>query len=337
MLLKTIFEFKRYVAIDTLGIPPSIELELANTESAIIRPLLGGPLIAWLQQAYDQADFNLDGTDLAAQLVRAVQAPLARLAAATGITVHQASLDETGVHIMSTDTSKTAFQWQSNALQELHLRRGYNGLDELVEWLEENADASDELRTWAASPAGQRHRRELFTCTAEFQECENISNSRQVFQALSQVRRKLEAFEIGRVLGADYLFELREQVRTRTLTSENQMVLNTYVYPALAALTIAHAIPALGLSLNGDGIDLTIARIDDSNSKEADAGLDALLQQKASFALMDGERFLRRLTDHLDRSASETRYPTYFASSAYTAPAPAPIVNQAESRIFKLI
>jgi len=334
-LLKSIDELKGYVAVAMQQLAPAIALELAEAEASVISPLLGPDLLAWLQAQYDAAGFDRTGASLAAQLLRVVQAPLARLAVVNGVVTHQLSLDATGVHIMSTDTSKTAFQWQVNQYQALLQRRGLAGLDALVQWLETHADASPELRAWAASPAGQAHRRELFVHTLDFQLYENISSSRAVFEALGPVRRRLEGFELGPVLGPDFLQELREQVRTRSLTSENENLLRTYVYPALASLTIGHAVPELGLALNGDGIDLTIARQDESNSKEADAGLDQLLQSKANQALLDGARYLRQLTSYLDRTASATRLATYFNSDAYTAPALAPVINTATSKIFK--
>ncbi len=337
MLLNTIDELKSYVALDTEGILPSFALELVYVEDNLIRPLLGGALCTWLQTAYDAPGFDPKGTGLDAQLLRAVQAPLARLSVAYNITLHMASIDETGVHIVSTDKSKTAFQWQTNQMQAFLLKRGYLGLDALVNWLEEHHADSPELQAWAASTAGQRHRRELFTSTAEFQEYELISNSRQVFEALRPVRRRMESFELQRVLGADFLFELREQVRTRAVSSENQMLLSTYVLPALACLTIGHAVPELGLRLTGEGIDLVIARIDDSNSKEADAGLDALLANKVNEALDAAARYLTRLTDYLDRTASVTRFATYFNSATYTDPhqVVGP-VNTPDSKIYKL-
>ncbi len=114
------------------------------------------------------------------------------------------------------------------------------------------------------------------------------------------------------------------------------MLLSTYVLPALAALIIGHTVPELGLRLTGAGIDLTIARLDNANAKEADAGLDALLAGKTNAALLDADRFLRRVTDYLDRTASATRFATYYGSSTYTAPgqvaAPA---NAPDSKIYK--
>ena len=336
-LLNTIDELKSYVAVAQKEIAPAIALELAEAEAGVIAPLLGPQLLDWLQAQVDAPDFDRVGASLAARLLRAVQAPLARLAIVNGVVTHQLSLDNTGVHIMSTETSKTAFQWQTNQYMTLLQRRGLTNLDALVQWLEDHADDSPELRAWAASPAGQRHRQELFTRTADFQKYENISSSRAVFEALGPVRRRLERFELGPVLGEEFLAELRDQVRTRTLTSENENLLRAYVYPALASLTIGRAVPELGLALTGEGIDLSIARVGDSYRQDGQVGLDQLLQRKASQALLDGARYLRQLTSFLDRSASATRFTTYFSSPTYTAPnQPAPVVNTPASKTYKL-
>lgn len=336
MLLKTIAELKSYVALDTKGILPSFELELKEAEAYFILPLLGAPLAKWLQEQYNATGFNPGDGSLAAQLLAAVQAPLARLATTDAITVHQVSLDETGVHIVSNDKVKTAFQWQSNQLRDHYRRRGFRGLDALVQWLENHHDDSPELQAWASSKAGQRHRQELFTCTADFQECENISESRLVFERLKPVRRRVQAFELRTTLGDDFLDELLEQVRTRTLTSDNEMLLTSRVYPALASLTVGAAIPQMALSLTGDGIDLDVARLDDSNSKEADAGLDSLLYQRGFESKRVGERYLRQLRDFLDRAASSTRFATYFNSPAYTDPkAPVVEINTVDSKVYK--
>ncbi|MDO7853154.1 DUF6712 family protein [Hymenobacter convexus] len=321
-LLKTIDELRQFVSIDAKEIPPAIAIALRDVERTAIRQLLGRPLADWLQAAYDADGFDPDSPDdLAAEVLRLVQAPLARLATAIGLPEHQVVIDGTGVHIIVSETSKTAFQWQTNQAQAVLQRRGLRDVDTLVQWLEDNYPSSPELQAWATSDAGQRHRRELFTSTAAFQEYENIGDSRAVFALLGPVRRRLEHFELGRVLGHEFLQELREQTLARALTSDNQNLLRTYVLPALASLTVGHATPEMGLRFTGDGIELMVARIDDSNSKEADAGLDQLLKSKADQALLTGARWLRQLTAYLDRTASATRFATYFHSSAYTAPA----------------
>ena len=303
-LLNTLAELKLYVSIDTTqGIPPAIEMAMREVEDTTIALVLGPALYAWLQAQYDAPDFSPTADTLAGELLRLVQRPIARLGTAAGLPEHQVSIDGTGIHIMTTETSKTAFPWQVNQLRNKLEGRGQSDLDTLVQWLEDNYQSSAELQAWAASEAGRRHRRELFTSTAAFQEYENIGDSRAVFQRLGPVRRRQEAFELGRVLGAAFLQELREQVRDRALTSDNQNLLRTYVLPALAALTVGHATSEMGLKFTGDGIELMVARTDDSNAKEADAGLDQLLANKTHEALATGARYLSQLTSYLDRTA----------------------------------
>ena len=341
-LLKTLAELKDFVRVDvSLGnvatsfIPPSIVLSLADVEDQVLAPLLGPDLLAWLQGQYDAPGFVRTGTSVAAKLLRLVQAALARLGLGVGLTGHQVTVDATGVHIVVSDKIKTAFSWQVDRLQAQLEQQGLRDVDALQQWLEDNLDLTPELQAWADSPAGQAHRRELFTSTADFQEYEHISSSRAVFQALGPVRRRLERLELGRVLGLGFLQELREQVRTRALSSENDNLLRSYVYPALASLTIGYGINELALRLNGDGIDLMVQRVDDSNAKEADAGLDRLLQNKADTALLSAGRFLTQLTSYLDYTASPTRFATYYASPAYTAPAPPPVRNTPDSKVYK--
>jgi hypothetical protein len=339
MLLKTLTEFQAYVAVDfnvNTGLPPGFVLELAETEASLIAPLLSEPLCAWLQAAYDSPDFDATALTPVAGLLRAVQAPLARLAASSGITTHQVKIDGTGLHIVSTDKIKTAFQWQSRELQALHQRRGYAGLDALVQWLEDHRTDSPELEAWAASPAGRRHRRELFTSATAFQEYENIGSSWLVFEALRPIRRRLQALELRGVLGDEFLQELLDQVATRTLTSENENLLRSRVYPALASLTIAHAVPTMTLRLTASGIDLALQRPDDGNAKEGEGGLSELLRQLGQDALAVGERYLRQLSDHLDSRASPTAFATYYHSPAYTPPAKqAPVRNTATSKVLR--
>ncbi|QIX60874.1 hypothetical protein HER32_06660 [Hymenobacter sp. BT18] len=334
-LLKTVDELNCYVKVNinsTQPIPDAIQLQLIQVEQLVIRRLLGKELYQWL---VDQYNTTGDQESLASELLALVQAPLARLATAGSVEEHQVTVDSTGIHFVATETQKTAFPWQVKALQKALIWRGNSDLDVLVQWLEDNREAP-ELAPWLASPASELHRRGLFTCTAEFQEHVDISSSRVVYEALAPVRRRLEDFELSAVLSPAFLSELREQIRTRTLTSENENLLRSYVHPALANLSFAKAVPELGLRIAPDGIELKVARIDDSNAKEADASLDQLMLLKTRGALDDGHRYLRRLEDYLNRQASTTSFPTYFASSRYTAPdTPVVPVNSSTTRIFK--
>lgn len=333
-LLKTSNELRRYVTLDTTEVPEPVQREEERLRGQLVLPLLGADLLHWLDAQYEAGTTPEDDT-LAGELLRLVQAPLARLSVAGALDELQVILDNTGIHIVSTQTHKTAFQWQITSLRKTLTRKGYLDLNVLLQWLEDNRATSPELEAWATG-AGQHHRRQLLTSATEFSHYENIQESWPLFAALKPLLVRQELFVLEPQLGYDFLSELRDQVRTRTLTVENEALLNQYVRPALAACTLARAVPELGLQLTGDGIELMIARIDDSNSKEADAGLDQLLQARAFEAQRTADVLLERMRQLLNRVASPTRYATYFKFGPYRAPDASVVpLNTAESKVVR--
>jgi hypothetical protein len=335
-LLKTSNELARFVRVDFTQVPKPVHHEEERLRELLLLPLLGAPLLHWLDAQYE-AGVTADDDSLAGELVHKVQGALARLSIAGSLQELQVSLDDTGVHITTTTTTKTAFQWQTTGLDRALMRKGYLALNTLLHWLEANREKSDELKAWAAGP-GQHHRRQLLVSATEFSRFENIQDSWEVFEALRPLLRTQELFILEPQLGYDFLSELREQVRTRSLTAENEQLLEDFIRPALAACTLAKAIPELGLRLTGDGIELRVARIDTDNSKEADAGLDSLLQARGFNSQRTADILLEKMRSFLNRSASATRYATYFTTGPYRAPStPAPVLNTAESRLYRFI
>ncbi|OUJ68666.1 DUF6712 family protein [Hymenobacter crusticola] len=340
MLLQTTQELNKYVTLNSnlTELPKPLATELARLESQLLRPILGDELLAWLREQNKTIPNLADEDSLAGELLRLVQAPLARIGTGSVLDELQVFIDDTGIHIVSTQTDKTAFNWQVSRLERTLQRKGYLDLNVLLQWLEDNYKSSEELQAWATSYAGQRHRYLLITSAPEFSQYVDIQDSWKVFDALRPVLRVQSSFMLTPVLGVEFLQELSEQVRTRTVTPENEHLLHTYVRPLLAHLTLAHAVPALGLRLTGDGIELRIARIDEDNTKEADAGLDQLLAARARDAEQTARVYLLQLRQHLNEQASAEKYATYFASSAYANPAtPRNPVNREGARTYKFI
>ncbi|MBO0360680.1 hypothetical protein J0X19_22155, partial [Hymenobacter sp. BT186] len=266
-LLRTPDELRRYVTIDVNDVPEAVYREEERLRGALLLPVLGAELLHWLDEQYAGGLTAADDTP-AGELLRRVQAPLARLSVGGCLDELQISISNTGIHIMAGTTShKTAFQWQISSLSKTLLRKGYSDMVVLLRWLEEHhpdAEAGP-LQQWATG-AGQHHRRQLLTSADEFSRFENIGASWPVFEALKPLISRQELFVLEPQLGYDFLQELREQVRTRTVTAENEELLALFIRPALASSTLARAVPELGLRLTGDGIELMISRVDADNS-----------------------------------------------------------------------
>jgi len=331
--IRTAEQFKAQVSVDA----PLAEVErsLRIAEGARLRELLG-PLYASLQALTDAEVASLlepGSTDVRAELLQLVQGAAANLAMVHYLPFVQVHIDSTGVALL---VDKTAFQWQINDLKGAFTALGYTALEDVLRYLEAHREAP-ELAAWATSPAAARSRRHFLATATEFSLHYDIADSRLTYLALLATLRKVEAFHLEPVLGTSYYQALKGELLTGTLSADSQLVLDEYLRPALAHLVVAKAVPEVGLTFQGSSLQLNIYRFDDANTKEADAGLDALLTLKIDQAWKDGQVYLTKLRTFLNASASATRFATYFASPTYTDPtAPRPVVgNAAENKTYR--
>jgi hypothetical protein len=330
-LIADIDTFKQFVALNASTDQDYFTLlqpDLLLAEDDYLRPAIGA-------EFYDEF-IETAPTGAAADRLRfLLQTSLANLTMVSFLDVAQVQISGSGVQIISTDREKTAFQWQINSLKDSLSRKGANGLEKALAYLEAHPE---DFPTWADSETAKRTRGHFLASALDFSEYYNINNARLTFQALGSLLRKTETFRLETALGSDFCDELKQQLLDDLVTAENEVLLTRYIRPALAHLTMAQAIGELGFSLNGQALELNVYRPDDSNSKESDPGLTQLLEMKADQALHDGERFLRRLVTHLNTTASADRYPTYFNSDAYAAPvAPSYFTNASTAPIFGAI
>jgi hypothetical protein len=309
-LIATIEDFKKHVALnastDDNTYFDQLLPDLLLAEEDYLRPALGA-------EFYDEL-LEAPASEAADRLRYLLASSLANLTMVSYVDFAQVQISGSGVQIISTEREKTAFQWQINALKASYSRKGNNGLEKALAYLESHAD---DFPTWATSDTAKNARGYFITSAATFSEHYNISNARLTFQALGSLLRKTERFRLEPTLGIEFFDELKQQLRDGALTAENEKLIENYLRPALAHLVMAQAIGELGFTLNGNALELNVYRPDDANSKESDPGLTALLEMKADQATDDGEKYLRQLFKHLNGTASATRYATYFNSDAY--------------------
>jgi hypothetical protein len=328
-LLNNIDEFKQHVGLNNSAEGDyfkQLQPDLLLAEDEHLRGTLGS--------FYDDFLAQLSGelSEEAERLRYLLQSSLANLTMLSYLDMAQVQISGSGVQIISNEREKTAFPWQIANLKTGYARKGFNGLDKVLAYLDQYPE---QFPAWRSSPTAQAARGYFLTSAADFSAYYNISNARLSFLALASLLHKTETFALEPVIGTPFFDELKQQLRDDELRPANGLLLEKYLRPALAHLTMALAIGELGVSLNGAALELNIYRFDDSNNKEADADLTRLLQLKADQALKDGDRYLRRLRTHLNAEASEEKYATYFASSAYEAPEAEPYIrNQSTQPAF---
>ena len=325
-LLRTIDQFQAYVKVNYNTALANFEPDIRLAERQRVRPVLGPALYNELS-ALSDADLQAaldDKASLTGQLLHLVLEAAANLGALEYLPLSQVNISDSGIAI---NVPKTAFQWQINELRVYFRRKGYDALEAVLVFLDAHAG---DFPAWATSAAATEARRQLLATATEFTRHYDIGGSHLTYLALLPALRKVERFALGGVLGPAYLAELRAQLSAGAVTADNQLVLDEYVRPALAHLTVVKAVPEIGLGLNGSNLELNVYRFDDSNAKEADASLEKLLAQKVAQAQADGQAFLLALRKFLNATASATRFASYFSSTAYTSPtAPRPVVVSA--------
>lgn len=327
-LIRTIDHFCAHVRVSTSGTSlANFEPDLRLVERRHLRPVLGPALhneLSALSDADLQAALD-ESTSATGGLLLLVHEALANLALLEYLPLNQLQISDGGVYVIA--GGSRPFQWQIDQLKASLRSKGYNALESVLEYLE--AHVAD-FPAWATSPAAVQARELLIASAAEFTRHYDIAGSRLTYQALLATLRKVERFELEPVLSLAYLSELKAQLVAGTVSADNQVVLERFLRPALANLSVARAVPELGLTFNGQAVELNIFRADDGNSKEADASLDQVLSLKVSQARADGQVFLTQLRRHLSFYASGIRFATYFCSGAYVDPqAPRPVVRSA--------
>ena len=329
--IRTIEQFCAHVRVNVSGTDlENIEPDLNLVETQRLRPLLGPALYNDLQALSDadlEALLAKGNPDVRSELLRLVQRAAANLAMVEYMPLLQVLISDSGVNLAG---GKTAFQWQIKDLKTGFTRKGYNALEEVLEYLDSHIDAPA-LAAWGMSTAAVATHQYLLATARQFSEHYAIGDSRLTYLALLPTLRKVERFDLAPALGAALYAELKEQLIDRDLSADNAELLDLFLRPALAHLVVARALNGdVGLTLNGDAVELSMYRPDDSNAKEADASFAQLLTMKAAAALADGRTFLTQACQHLNTRASPTRFASYFTSSAYTAPtAPRPVVTNA--------
>jgi len=117
---------------------------------------------------------------------------------------------------------------------------GFSRVESLLQFLETN---KADYPTWVSSPACTLSTRNLVNSTEEFDLILDIAQSRLTFQKLRPELDNVEVLQIEPVISADYADVLREEIRTDSVSDDNEKVLKP-LRKAVVYLTAGVAIDA---------------------------------------------------------------------------------------------
>lgn len=108
--------------------------------------------------------------------------------------------------------------------------------------------------TWKNSEAYTRTVDLFFSRSGQMKEYINVSGGRRTFLALRPYIRRAERNFIKPLIGIDLYNQLKEELKGGNLSAGNALLIEDYIRPALAPLSLQKAIPELSLELSDEGI-----------------------------------------------------------------------------------
>lgn len=295
-------DLKRWLPVNVGFTFANLYGDLVQAERKYLKPILGTDLYDALNDAYTAEPSTL--TEEQTKLLDYVQPSLVNLTLWMYTDKGNVEVSDSGIHINVTETRKAAFEWQVKRLRDSYLKRGADGLDDLLLFLEENeADYAD----WTDSDA-QVEAREIFVQSAKnFQKYVNINSSRMTYTALLPIMRRIQEDRVRAVIGDDLYDELAGQVTDGAVSVDNEKLMR-YIRPAMAHLSYAEGLDELAVIVDGHGVNLlnnTFARSMDGKAP-AETQRIRVLQDKNTRI---GEGFLKKLEEFLIEHYED--YPLY--------------------------
>jgi hypothetical protein len=302
-LVKDFSTFRRYVRFNQTATDINSMLDTGPAEREYILPILGHDLYNALVTQVQNNNVTL------VQLLDIVQAAVVPLTVFKELPFLQTQLGDTGLRNLLSDNTQSAFRWQYNEVRDAFEDKGCKALDELYNYLYNNAV----VPAWTAPERLSI----VFKTGSDFHKYYRLKYPERTFRTIEDVIRDVEEQYLAETIGGAFLKVLVD--KSNPDTDEKEAIL--LIKKACANLSIMKAIEKKPVRVTPGGLFVNIGdAVDDKNPKEKTASYSQLQMQRNAVEC-DGESYLTRLKSFLNEKASADLFAAYYASSYYENPA----------------
>lgn len=193
-------------------------VELASLEP-VIYDTARRHLVPWLGQTF--YDAIVGGSHTA--LVPLVRRPLAILTMYEYSKVASVEFGEAGMFRMETSDRKSAFKYQENMYREYMLEKGYDALEYLLKFLDDNKGT---YTTWAGTDEAMMHRAPLLNYAADFRRLASVQCDRYTFETLRPIIADVEIFAVQKLVPTTFWSGFIARHKAGTLTAQEKALRN---------------------------------------------------------------------------------------------------------------
>lgn len=331
MIIKTQDELKEAVGFPSLtGSITSIKPDLLLAEEKL-KNFVSAAQFDLLQSQLDNAAI-VPGSDQDVLLSKC-RAVVGFLALHNFASKNNVSYEKSGIHSSKTGNTVPVREWMLNDMKGQVLEDAYTCIDYLLAFLESKKDI---FTVWAASSSFTINKSFIVNSLDKFQEHYSLTDSRYTFMLLRPAMRFVEDIHISEAIGMDYFHELKTKIKDGDVTSDDQLIIDSYLTPAVVYHTVARACDTMNLKLSGNGIKNMEYMSTGEQSKSEKAGSAQQIFNLKQTMRDNASLLLSKAVEYLNSKASDILYTTYFNSSAYTSSTAeeSGIVNTSDSGFF---
>jgi len=318
MLFRTIEEIKQFLAVGAGTDFNRLKPHIQNAETGYLRPLLGTGLFKELQDFYDNPpETPLVGQNiLFDELLSLVQRTLVHLTYWSGFQVLNATISDGGFKRTENEKVKSLFKYQEVELKEYFKTTGFNGLDEILFYLEMEIKKSEgeiaNFKSFIDSDAWTILKSSFIPDTNTLNAIIFINHSRLTFLRLKSPMQLVEDLEIKPVLGETIFNEIKLEIVKKTPSAKVTVIL-PYIQKAIAYLATALLMEESGADLTEKGLyfESTDAYNDLTTNKQPAESDRINFLAKRNKGI--GQNYLERLKSYL--IANATDWPAYSGQS----------------------
>ena len=248
-------EIRKFIPVSVSTSFETLSPLIGAAETKFIQPLLGQALMDQVSAYYQNPESVIEGITEENKtqfdsLIELIQRALINLTYYTGFEFLSVSINDSGFHRQESETEKSLFRYQEEAIKNQFKDAGFNGLDAMLEYLEAHGET---FPLFAQSANYTVQKSSIIATTKEFDQLIDINNSRLVFLKLRRCIEEVEDFSIKAALGLELYALLKAELVKSTL-DERFVTLLPHVRKPLAHLAMARAFRMLGIHVRDRGV-----------------------------------------------------------------------------------
>lgn len=302
-------ELRTFVPVSKASDFDTIAPHVINAERDYLIPVIGQETYDQLQALYDSSSSGSGSSsgessqtqEKLKELLLLVQAAIAHIAFWIGYDLINSYITDDGFKRVESEKVKGLYKYQEDNLKKYFRTNGFNGLDTVLQFLEENISFFAKFK---ASAQYTVLKSSFIPSTAVFNCLVFIGSSRLTFLRLIPHMQLVEEIEVQPVMGAIAFAELKDEM-VKEQPNEKMMAIVPLIQKAVAYLASAFLMEESGADLTDNGLYFTAnasTNSSDTERKPSDPERIAILVKRNRNI---GNAYLDQIRSYLVAHASD--------------------------------